>query len=96
MKTIPNRKKKLKTPERLLANARNWYRRKKGIPVDAPIGTRSEPFNGPRRGTGNEERKISMPPEAWRKLDEIRRGRTRGEFVEDAINTVEEISDLIG
>lgn len=74
-----------KTPPNRLANARNYYRRKKGIPEDAPHGTRAEPFNRPRRGTGNRIGRISMPPPAWKLLRKLKGRRTRGELVAAAL-----------
>jgi hypothetical protein len=85
----------MKTTPQQLKNARNWYRRKKGIPEEAPLHTRSEPFNRKRRGTGNVERRISMPKKAWDALDEIRGNLTRGEFVQQAIRTEGIISGLV-
>ena len=74
--------KALKTPEPLRRKARNWYRRKKGIPEDDPAKTRAEPFNKSRRGTGNVGGKVFMPPEAWEILDRLKGKLNRGEYID--------------
>lgn len=66
-------------------DARNLYRRRAGIPLDAPKYSRTDPFNRPRRGSGNIERVISMPPDWWRALDFNRGDQTRGEHIMQAL-----------
>ena len=64
-------KKTPKTKPSQLKASRKHYRRKAKIPLDAPLHTRADLFNRSRRGTGNEERKVSMSGNAWKQLDEL-------------------------
>lgn len=64
-------KKTPKTKPSQLKASRKHYRKKARIPEDAPLHTRAEPFNRARRGTGNEERKVSMSGNAWGQLDKL-------------------------
>jgi hypothetical protein len=85
----PRYSKPFKTPEPQRKHARNYYRRKKDIPLDAPLRTRSEPFNKRRRGSGNQEGKVSMSPGAWEILDQIKGDYHRGEFLELLVREAE-------
>lgn len=76
---------RLKTPEPQLIAARNWYRRRKKIPLDAPLKSRADVFNRPRRGTGNVVKDVSMPREAWLYVDSVRGRLTRGELIQLAL-----------
>lgn len=66
-------------------DARNYYRRKAGIPLNAPKHSRAEPFNRPRRGTGNIKKFVYLPQSVWERLDEARGTQTRGEFIQSLL-----------
>lgn len=70
-----------KTPPAQLLHSRNWHRRQRGIPEDAPPGTRREPFNRKRRGHGNVTKEVSMPGKGWITIDAVRGDKSRGELL---------------
>lgn len=65
-------------------DARNHYRRKVGIALDAPKHTRAD-FYPPRRGTGNVTKAVAMPQQWWDALDMNRDSQTRGEHIMQAL-----------
>ena len=94
--SIPPPERELKTPAPLRTKARNWHRRKNGVPEAAPLYTRAEPFNRARKGTGNVTRRVSMPLSAWELLEELmdrgREKRTRGEVITEALKLEDHIT----
>lgn len=78
----------MKTPEPIRLRQRNYYRRKAGIPLDAPLRTRAKIMNDQRPGSGNRGGKIWMHPADWKQLEELQLragGASRGTVLAELI-----------